>query len=247
MLNSKLMFWFAFHATASIGSERPIVHQGQLLDLPFPAPADLPEEQRAQSAAARLAALVDEAAERFNADILPPDLLPELLARVDDLVYDYFGLTKREILLVEDTVKYVAPSIQPTSASSAPIWQHPTKRDRRAYASVLRSGLDEWIEPGNSVNVAVISRNEDLTVVRLRMCATSDRTAYEEQDVELGRALATVAEEMDNPLPGNLHRLGNLRVYAGNDLYMVKPNRMRFWTRSAARVDAEQIVVDLWH
>ena len=247
MLNSKLMFWFAFHATASIGSERPIVHPDQLLDLPFPAPADLPEEQRAQSAAARLVALVDEAAERFNADILPPDLLPELLARVDDLVYDYFGLTKREILLVEDTVKYVAPSIQPTSASSAPIWQHPTKRDRRAYASVLRSGLDEWIEPGNSVNVAVISRNEDLTVVRLRMCATADRTAYEEQDVELGRALATVAEEMDNPLPGNLHRLGNLRVYAGNDLYMVKPNRMRFWTRSAARVDAEQIVVDLWH
>lgn len=247
MLNSKLMFWFAFHATASIGSERPEVHQDQLLDLPFPAPVDLPEEQRAQSAAARLVALVDEAVGRLNADILPPDILPELLERVDGLVYDYFGLTEQEIVLVEDTVKYVAPSIQPTSSSSAPIWRHPTKKDRRAYASVLRSSLDEWIEPGNSVNVAVISSNEDLTVVRLRMCTTVERTAYEEQDVALGQALATVAEVMDNPLPGNLHRLGILRVYAGDDLYMVKPNKMRFWTRSAARVDAEQIVVDLWH
>ena len=246
MLNSKLMFWFAFHATASIGSERPIVHQDQLLGLPFPAPADLPEEQRAQSAAARLVALVDEAMDLLNADIVPPNLLSELLERVDGLVYDYFGLTKQEILLVEDTVKYVAPSIQPASSSSAPIWQHPNKRDRRAYASVLRSGLVEWIEEG-SVNVAVIARNEDLTVVRLRLCATADRVAYEEQDLALGEALATVAKAMDNPLPGNLHRLGNLRVYAGDDLYMVKPNRMRFWTRSAARVDAEQIVVDLWH
>lgn len=246
MLNSKLMFWFAFHATASIGSERPIVHQDQLLDLPFPAPADLPEEQRAQSAAAGLVALVDEAAERLKADILPPDLVPELLERVDHLVYDYFGLTKREILLVEDTVKYVAPSIQPTSSSLTPIWRHPTKRDRRAYASALRAGLVEWIEEG-SVNVAVIARNEDLTVVRLRLCATADRATYEEHDVEVGQALATVAEAMDKPLPGNLHRLGNLRVYSGHDLYLVKPNRMRFWTRSAARVDAEQIAVDLWH
>ena len=247
LLNSKLMFWFAFHATASIGSERPIVHQDQLLDLPFPAPADLPEEQRAQSAANRLVALVDEAAERLKADILPPDLVPELLERVDHLVYDYFGLTKREILLVEDTVKYVAPSIQPAPSSSAPIWRHSTKRDRRAYASVMRSGLADWMEPGSGVNIALIARNEDLTVVRLRLCATADRVAYEEQDLALGEALATVAKAMDNPLPGNLHRLGNLRVYAGDDLYMVKPNRMRFWTRSAARADAEQIVVDLWH
>ena len=247
MLNSKLMFWFAFHATASIGSERPIVHQDQLLDLPFPAPADLPEQQRAHSAANRLVALVDESAERLNAEMLPPNLLPKLLERVDHLVYDYFGLTKQEKLLVEDTVKYVAPSIQPTSSSSAPIWWHSKKSDRRAYASVLRAGLAEWMEEGSSVNVAVIARNEDLIVVRLRLCATADRTAYEEQDLTLGEALATVAETMDNPLPGNLHRLGNLRVYAGDDLYLVKPNRMRFWTRSAARADAEQIVVDLWH
>lgn len=246
MLNSKLMFWFALHATASIGSERPIVHQDQLLDLPFPAPEDMPDAQRAQSAAAQLASLVDEAKERLDEPMRPTNLLAALLGRVDNLVYDYFGLTKQEILLVEDTVKYVAPSMQPTS-SMVPIWRPPTKKDRRAYASVLTSSLAEWTEPGSSVSVALIVRNDDLTVVRLRLCATADRVAYEEQQLKLGEALATVANALDTPLPGNLHRLGNLRVYAGDDLYMVKPNRMRFWTRSAARVDAERIVVDLWH
>lgn len=247
LLNSKLMFWFAFHATASIGSERPIVHQDQLLGLPFPAPDDLPEQQRAQSAAAQLVAVMNEAKERLDDPLRPPNLLSELLGRVDDLVYDYFCLTKQEILLVEDTVKYVAPSIQPTSSSSAPIWQQPTKEDRHAYASTLTDSLVEWAEPGNSVSVALIARSDDLSVVRLRLCAVADRVAYEEHHLELGRALATVAKAMDKPLPGNLHRLGNLRVYAGDDMYMVKPNRTRFWTRSAARVDAEQIVVDLWH
>ena len=38
LLNSKLLFWYAFHSTSSISSERPEVHQDQLLDLPFPVP-----------------------------------------------------------------------------------------------------------------------------------------------------------------------------------------------------------------
>ena len=246
MLNSKLMFWFAFHATASIGSERPIVHQDQLLDLPFPAPEDMPELQRAEAAAEQLAALIDEAKERLDESMRPEDPLAELLGRLDDLVYDYFGLTEQEILLVEDTVKYVASSMQPTS-SMVPIWGQPTKKDRGAYASVLTSSLVEWMKSSSSVSVALVARDDDLTVVRLRLCETADRVAYEEHQIEVGEALMTVANAMDTPLPGNLHRLGNLRVYAGDNLYMVKPNRMRFWTRSAARVDAEQIVVDLWH
>ena len=103
------------------------------------------------------------------------------------------------------------------------------------------------MKSSSSVSVALVARDDDLTVVRLRLCETADRVAYEEHQIEVGVALMTVANAMDTPLPGNLHRLGNLRVYAGDNLYMVKPNRMRFWTRSAARVDAEQIVVDLWH
>ena len=34
-------------------------------------------------------------------------------------------------------------------------------------------------------------------------------------------------------------------MYAGDDMYMVKPNSMRFWMRSAAQDDAEQVVVDI--
>ena len=246
MLNSKLMFWFALHASSSIGNVQRKIHQDQLLQLPFPAPADVPEEHRAQSAAARLVTLMDEAKAELGKPLHAPNLMGDLLLQVDALVYDYFCLTEQEILLVEDTIKYTVPSIQPTSSSSVPIWQQTVEKDRRAYASVLTSSLTEWMEPDNGISVTLIARSRDLAVVRLRLCA-ADRVAYEEQQIKLGEVLSTVANAMDTPLPGNLHRLGNLRVYAGDDLYMVKPNRMRFWTRSAARVDAEQIVADLWH
>ena len=66
LLNSKLLFWYAFHSTSSIGSERPKVHQDQLLDLPFPAPERTPEPQRSLNAAKELIALIDGAPGRLN-------------------------------------------------------------------------------------------------------------------------------------------------------------------------------------
>ena len=246
MLNSKLMYWFAFHSSASLGSERAKVHQDQLLDLPFPKPADMEERQRAETAADQLAALMDEAQERLGATILPPDLLPELLDRIDALVYDYFALSDLEILLVEDTFAYIAPSVQPNPSSSPPIWRQTTPSDLSAYAPVLISVLEAWMEPGRRVSVSLIARDDDLVVAKLHLCAAEDWAEYSEQRFALGEALARVARAMDCALPGNLHQLGSLRVYTEDDLYLVKPNRMRFWTRSAARADAEDILIDLW-
>ena len=246
MLNSKLMYWFAFHSSASLGSERPIVHQDQLLDLPFPKPTEMEERQRAETAADQLAALMDEAEERLGATIRPPDLMPELLDRIDALVYDYFALSDLEILLVEDTFAYVAPSVQPNPSSSPPLWRQTTLSDRDAYATVLADGLEAWMEPGRRVSISLIARDEDLVVAKLHLCAATDWTGYSEQSLALGEALARVSRTMDRTLPGNLHQLGNLGVYTGQDLYLVKPNRMRFWTRSAARADAEDILDDVW-
>ncbi len=246
MLNSKLMFWFAFHASASIGSERPEVRQNQLLDLPFPKPADMEERQRAEIAADRLAALMDEAEEHLGAAIRPPNLLPKLLNRIDDLVYDYFALSDLEILLVEDTFDYIAPSVQPNPSSSPPLWRQTTPSDRSDYATYLTDGLEAWMEPGRRISISVIARDDDLVVAKLRLCSAEDWVEYSERRIALGEALARVSRAMDRPLPGNLHQLGNLGVYTGQDLYLVKPNRMRFWTRSAARADAEDILDDVW-
>ena len=59
LLNSRLIAWFAFHGTASFGSERPEVQQADLLTLPFPSPDDMPQRERSESAANALVASID--------------------------------------------------------------------------------------------------------------------------------------------------------------------------------------------
>ena len=245
LLNSKLLFWYAFHSTSSIGSERPIVHQDQLLDLPFPSPEDTPETQTPFNAAKGLIALIDKASERLDGSMQPPDMLNQMLDEVDRLAYEYFVLTEREMLVVEETWEYVVPALQPRPSVFPRIWEPPSAEKRREYAQVLTASLDDWTETDSRVSVALVASSYDLAVLRLRLCSTEDWAEYTEESNEIGRLLADVARESNTELPGNIHQVSNLRMYAGDDMYMVKPNNMRFWMRTAAQDDAEQVVVDI--
>ena len=245
LLNSKLLFWYAFHSTSSIGSERPKVHQDQLLDLPFPLPEETPEPQRSLSAAKGLIALIDGAPGKLNSPLKQPDMLDRMLNEVDQLAYDYFALTEREMLIVEETWKYVVPALQPRPSAFPQIWKPPIAEERREYAQVLTSSLDGWTEAGSRVSVALVASSHDLAVLRIRLCSTKDWAEYTEEPNEVGRALVDIARKSDTELPGNIHQVSNLRMYAGDDMYMVKPNSLRFWIRTAALDDAEQVVVDI--
>ena len=245
LLNSKLLFWYAFHSTSSIGSERPKVHQDQLLDLPFPLPEETPEPQRSHNAAKGLIALIDGASEKLDSPMQSPDVLDQMLDEVDRLACGYFALTEREMLVVEETWEYVVPALQPRPSASPRIWEPPSAEKRREYAQVLTSSLDGWTEADSRVSVALVASSDDLAVLRLRLCSTMDWVEYTEESNEIGKLLAAVARESNTELPGSIHQVSNLRMYAGDDMYMVKPNSMRFWMRTAAQEDAEQVVVDV--
>ena len=248
ILNSTLTFWFAFHGTSSIGTERPKVHQEQLLDLPFPSPENLPDRERAFAASKDLTALVDLAAEKLNNPILAPDVLPDCLSEIDQLVFEFFCLSKREIMLIEDTIKYIAPAIQPRRSVFPEIWQPTSEKDRCEYARVLTSSVSDWMNPGRRIKAALMACNNDLAIIRLRQVPPDRWESYvEETDSPVGDVLAGISREINGELPGNLQQMPDLRVYAGEDMYLVKPNRKRFWLQSSALADAERIAIDLRH
>ena len=248
VLNSTLTFWVAFHGTSSIGIERLKVHQEQLLDLPFPSLEDLPDRERAFAASKDLTALVDVTAERLSGPISAPDALSDLLTEIDRLVFEFFCLSDQEIMLVEDTIKYIVPAIQPRRSTFPAIWQPTGEGDRREYARVLVSAVSDWMNPNKRASAALVARNDDMAILRLRQISPGRDTGYvEETDSQVGDVLAEISRAVGDELPGNLQQMPDLRVYANEDMYLVKPNRKRFWMRSCALVDAEQIAIDLRH
>jgi len=243
LLNSRVAVWFAFHGTASFGSDRPEVAQADLRRLPFPSPEDLPEPERARQAAEQLVAVVDDW-KRFEGEgtFLRPEVTDQDLKRIDALAYAYFGLSSEEIALVEDTVEVILPALQPHEGHSPRLWSQPTAAQRQAYADTLSASLSPWFR-SSGLSVALVARNADYAILRLRLDATDPYAEAEDGDFDA--VLERLGDHLHQPLDGNFQLTPDLRVFAGGSLFLIKPLQLRFWLRWSALGDADEIALDL--
>lgn len=247
LLNSRVAAWYAFHGTASFGSERPEVKQSELLHLPFPSSNDLPEPRRAEAAAERLTALIDHEIVQIGAPlaIVPDDAI---FAEIDKWAYEYFCLSEDEIILVDDTIERVLPAVQPRQGSFPDLWKPPTERERQEYAATLARSVDDWLQGGTRLHAHLEAKNSDIGVLRLVLNGADQRQVYDEGNVvALDDALSRIAQHIHQPIAGNFQLMPDLRVFIDKNLYLVKPMQRRFWLRSTALSDADAIAADLQH
>lgn len=246
LLNSKLLYWFAFHGSASFGSERPIIRQADLLRLPFPAPGDFLSEDQSSAAASALVSIVESAKtmvkEKF--DLVSNEA--ELLNQLDLHCYSYFGLGEEEIALVEDSVANLIPNVQPHSSKFIDLWQPANLQERAEYARTLSSSLAQWFSDDETVQIELEAKNKDLALLRIQLAERQEMKTYNERnDQSVGPVLARLGAHMDKPPPGNYQLFPDFRVFIGKSLYLVKPLQRRFWLQSSAISDADAIAMDL--
>ena len=246
LLNSKVAAWFAFHGTASFGSERPEVKQSGSIHLPFPAADDLPEPDRAQIAAARLVAVVDREIHRANQVFAMDGGDNKLLSEIDKWAYEYFCLSQDEIILIDDMIDRIIPAVEPHEGSFPELWKAPTEAERREYAASLIGSVDDWLQPGTQLQANLEARNADLGVLRLSFNGGGRPKPYgEEGNFLVSDALSRIMRHIHQPMAGNFQLMPDLRLFIDKDLYLVKPMQRRFWLRSTALADADAIAGDL--
>lgn len=245
VLNSRIAVWYAFHGTASFGSDRPEVAQADLLRLPFPSPSDVPDEAAVTASADKLVAIVDDA---INRSKQPFDLAEDrrhILGTVDEHTYAYFGLSKDEIALIDDAVEFVLPALQPHEGQFPALWGEPKRTQRSAYATTLATSLAVWFPREGGIGTRLVACSPDLSVLKLTLGEESEYD--EDENADLTSVLGRLHEHINQPIDGNFQVMPDLRVFVGKSLYLIKPMQMRFWLRSTALADADAIALDLQH
>lgn len=191
-LKSKLAYYFIFHTSANIGTERTKAQLEEVLNIPFFLPDAEMAPQGAQAILKRGAAAMRRLKAKLEKEWtgLVPEPSAEFALEADNrkerikqweafaqketdrvmertinpLIYNYFGLIDQEVCLVEDTYDVLRNSITPGNLDNARgIRQSLSESAIQAYADQLTTTLNAWTSPETSVHINAICRiNQDL-------------------------------------------------------------------------------------
>lgn len=236
----------------SVIGERPRIAVTDIKAFPFCAPEAHPDPNAAADIVRKVAKIFDKMAEtpewqRDHGYAMVKD-------EMDGLIYDYFRLTPNERVLVQDTVRFIATSIQPPDYQrlSTPLLHRPSNLEIEGYVEALSKELGDWRDQDKGkgsliVRAYVEGASGFFGAVQVRAergrgdsaeVVTSE-PAFEKMLEDLHASLAVQSAAIDHD---DLFKIPNILVLAGDAFYFVKPLRRRFWLPRTALTDADHIV-----
>lgn len=245
-LRSSVARYFLFHTTSRWGVERFDIRLAELLQTPFPLPEDRASPKDAQRIVSQVVKEVESSLHsrgKLLAD--RQQTLSALQTRCDALIFEYFGFSESEQALVEDTCRIAMESIQPSSASDeVPALRAPSQHARSLYLETLCGTLNDWTEGGpyRVHGRAHVSTGTGVAMIVLQRSQRGAASATEtvENDAHLLGTLARLRKSFAKEL-GSIEMVRGIKVFDKDQLYLFKPLAQRFWTRTAALNDADEI------
>jgi hypothetical protein len=244
-LRSPIARYFLFHTSSRWGVERAEVEVAELLRVPFLLPDNAQSPHKARSILSDIVRKVDAFA-RAEPPVLDDRArrTQQLQRDCDALLYDYFSIDDVERMLMEDTENVVIQSILPRRASSKlPTLKESSAEYRKVYTNLLCETLNDWAREGayrlrGSVH---ISRASGVAAVIL------DRTKADlgaKVPIHEQNGLPSVLDHLQKTFGkqlGSVELLRGVKVFNKDTLYIFKPLAQRYWTRTAALNDADDI------
>lgn len=247
-LSSPLARYYLFHTVANWGIERDKVHLEELLKVPFPLPEETADPEAARTIVRNVADLMNSGLKKIRSQRVDrSSVIESLYEEILPLIYQYYDIDDLEAILIEDTVCISEPSKMPKrrQRSLAPALKPTTREERAAYLSSLCNLINEWTSGGSYriIGEVTISNTAGFGVVSLSRVASATPLPISVSEHESTEALdATLTRIRDL----RLHYSGTeLKVFDGPRLYLLKPLILRYWTRSAALNDADEIAASI--
>ena len=161
-------------------------------------------------------------------------------------VYDYFGVCGWERNLINDSVNIFYPSSIPHSLDSKKLLTARSSRpdDREAYARTLISTFSGWTRTRTLWANSCIAPKLGLAFLTFGVVGRT--RPYKESKAEKQvEELIDKVRKSTSDSEGTIRYLRGFAFYDGTTVYLLKPLSRRFWTRTAALNDADEILAHM--
>lgn len=248
VLTSSFAKYFLFHTAANWGSERDKVHLSELLRLPFPLPENSGNPKRADEIVAEVAQHIRAAQEKAAASphnfTARQNDIAAVKTTIEPLIFEYYGLSPTEQLLIMDTVDLFIPSSTPSSiGKEIPTLTDSTIEERSAYASQLCQTINNWGRGKGLMLNAHGHTSNRLGLVLLQLSKGPIASPYIE--TEAAKEVTQTIAVIEAHLSIKHHKLAYSRgftLFEANQACVLKPLARRHWTHTAALNDADSIL-----
>ncbi len=169
----------------------------------------------------------------------------QLKKQLDEAVFDLYGLDEMERILVEDMVNMTINLYMVREKSTA--INKPQSDELVQYAQSLISVIKPFLQTLNERTIiadVLDIGHAPLQVVKFSIVPTPGRQQVVKvlPVQELETVLKNIAEQLSQEIADRIYTRRNLRIYLGEDIYVVKPAKRIYWTRSAGLNDADIIL-----
>jgi hypothetical protein len=214
LVGSKFALWYALVTSGKFGFERDVIEKLVIDDLPVPPFDDLDASQRKQIDSLFKAVVREDTESTW--------------AQVDDWAASLYGLRKRDLEVISDTLKFNLPFAANRKAAQIA----PTPPEVDGFCKTISSELNSLAKRVGKKIVAVrvdLKMTSPWEVVRVRTEQTSADQAGEEWQEILRIADQNAATEVIYP------------VSEQHCLWLARLNQARYWSRSQARLTARRV------
>lgn len=215
VIGSKPAYWHALVTSGKFGFERRVVEKAIIDTIPVPPFGALPAETRE-----RIVPLFD-AVTRSDDEAA--------WAEVDAWVAELYGLRRRDLEVINDTLRFDLPFAANRNAAQSP----PTNTERKSFVAALETELRPWAQRGGKL----------LTVALLDPPAGSPWGLLR---IDTATTPATVSADDWPKILQLADQLASSEVLLAEPdssrLWVARLMQARYWSRSAARLLARRIV-----
>jgi type I restriction-modification system DNA methylase subunit len=236
ILNSSVASYFLFMTASSWGVERKKIMTQDLSRLPVP---------KLDSVSTDLVGKLLEVERKLREEI-DSETSEELLKQeLDQLVFQLYELDEMEQILVEDMTQFTIDFYMNREKSIALI--KPTFNQLTEYATHLMKSIEPFLQTLNERTIIadiIDIGKAPLQVIKFSLTSLPRRNLIVEiiPGQKLEAVLKSIAQQLPQKVADSIYTRRDLRIYVGEDIYIIKPAKCIYWTRSQGFNDADAIL-----
>lgn len=241
ILNSKLGLYLTFLLGDSFGWHFKLIEQKDWLRIPLPKSILDLEDKRWD----RIVEIEKMLSQNWNP--YSSSDFKYLENELFNAACDLYEFEKDERIVIEDTIKYsIDYFLNRKDINRLRCIKPPSLKQLENYSVALCGQINCMLAEEKKklvYQLYELEKSSPLTIVEFKEKKLTTIQENKPKKIEgLKEALSVLAEDMRTRIIDRVYALEHLRVYEGENLYIIKPAEERFWSRSQALNDADEII-----